>query len=90
MSEHRQLEFIFNPRRVLPKVRTSIILKWTIRLIGLHFDMDHAMINVIPRVDELSRLRFYEDQKLNMKDTFDDNFSFYIGTDVVSLDRMTS
>ncbi len=62
-SDHRPLEFIFNPRKELPKVTTSRILRWAIRLMAFDFDIEYVKGNSIPHVDALSRLRFYKESK---------------------------
>lgn len=41
-SDHRPLEFIFNPRKELPKATTSRILGWAIRLMAFDFDIEYV------------------------------------------------
>ena len=84
-SDHRPLEFIFNPRKELPKVTTSRILIWAIRLMTFDFDIEYVKGNSILRVDELSRLQFHKESK--DKTEFEDIFSHWVETDVLSLDR---
>ena len=38
-SDHRPLEFIFNPRKELPKVTSARILRWAIKLMAFDFDI---------------------------------------------------
>ena len=62
-SNHRLLEFIFNPRKELPKVPTSRILRWARRLMAFDFDIEYIKENLIPHENALSRLRFYKESK---------------------------
>ena len=57
-NDHRPLEFIFNPRKELPKVTISRILRCAIRLMAFDFDIEYVKGNSIPHVNALSRLRF--------------------------------
>ena len=56
-SDHRPLEFIFNPRKELSKVTISRTLTWAIKLMTFDFDIEYVKGNSIPHVDALSRLR---------------------------------
>ena len=85
-TDHRQLEFIFNPRKELPKVTTSMILWWAIRLMAFDFDIEYVKENSIPHVDALWRLRFYMESK--DKKEFEDTFLHWVEIDVLSFDRM--
>ena len=83
ISDHRPLEFIFYPRKDSPKATTSRILRWAIRLMAFDFDIEYIKGNSIPRVDPLSRLRFYKEKNLKIH--------FHIAkTNVLSLDRMAA
>ena len=62
-SDHRPLDFIFNPRKELPQVTTLRTLRWAIRLMALDFDIEYVKGNSIPHVDALSRLRFYKESE---------------------------
>ena len=88
-SDHRPLEFIFNPRKELPKVTTSRILRWTIGLMAFDFDIEYVKENSIPHEDALSRLRFYKESKDKIEE-FEDTFLHWVETDVLSLDRMAA
>ena len=85
-SDHRPLEFIFNPRKELPKVMTSTlrILRWTIRLMAFDFDIEYVKGNSIPRVDILSRLQFNKELKDKTEEEYDDTFLYGLETDVLS------
>ena len=86
-SDNRLLEFIFNPRKELPKVTTSRTLRWEIRLMTFEFDIEYVKRNSIPRVDALSRLRFYKESK-DKTEEFEGTFLHWVETDVLSFDRM--
>ena len=54
------------------------------------FDIEYAKGNSIPRVDALSRLRFYKESKDKTEEEFEDTFLHWVETDVLSLDRMAA
>ena len=87
-SDHRPLEFIFNPRKELPKVTTSRILRWAIRLMAFDFDIKYLKGNSILHVVALSRLQFYKESKDKTEEEFEDTFLHWVETDVLFLDRM--
>ena len=74
-SDHRPLEFIFSPRKELPKVTTLRILRLAIRLMAFDFDIEYVKENSIPHVDALSRLRFYKESK-DKTEEFEGTFVF--------------
>ena len=86
-GDHRPLEFIFNPRKELPKVTTSRIIRWAISLMTFDFDIEYIKGNSIPKVDALSRLRFYEEPKDKTEES-EDTFLHWIKTNNLALDRM--
>ena len=57
-SDHKPLEFLFNPRKELPRVTSSRILRWAIKIMAFDYDIIYVKGNTIPHVDALSRLRF--------------------------------
>ena len=68
-SDHHPLEFIFNPRKELPKVTSARILRWAIKFMAFNFVIVYIKGNTIPLVDALSRLTFVNEQKEINKDT---------------------
>ena len=70
------------------KNRILRILRWAIRLMAFDFDIEYVKGNSIPRVDALSRLRFYKESKDKTEEEFEDTFLHWVETDVLSLDRM--
>ena len=89
-SDHRPLDFTFNPRKELPKVTTSRILRWAIRLMAFDFEIENVNGNSIPHIDALSRLRFYKESKDKTEEEFKDTFLHWVETAVLSLDRMAA
>ena len=87
-SDHRPLEFMFNPRKELPKVTTSRILRWAIRLMAFDFDIEYVKGSSIPHVDALSRLRFNKESKDKSEEEFEDTFLHWVETDVLSLNKI--
>ena len=77
-SDHRPLEFIFNRRKELPKVTTLRILRWAISLMAFDFDIEYVNGNSIPRVNALSRLRFYKESKDKTEEEFEDTFLHWV------------
>ena len=57
-SDHKPLEFLFNPRKELSRVTSSRIVRWDIKILAFDFDSIYVKGNTIPHVDALSRLRF--------------------------------
>ena len=57
-SDHKPLEFLFNPRKGLPRVTSSRILKWAIKIMAFDFDIIYVKGNTIPHMTALSRLKF--------------------------------
>ena len=62
-SDHQSFEFIFKPRKELPKVTLARILRWAIKLMAFDFDIVYVKGSTIPHVDALSRLNFVNKQK---------------------------
>ena len=51
-----------------------------IRLMVFDFDIEYVKGNSIPRVDALSRLRFYKESKDKTEEEFEDTFSHWVET----------
>ena len=81
-SDHRPLDFIFNPRKELPKVMTSRILRWAKISMAFDFDIEYVKGNSIPHVDALTTLRFYKNSKVKTEEGFEDTFLHWVETDV--------
>ena len=52
------------------------------------FDIEYVKGNSILHVDAISRLQFYKESKDKTEEEFEDTFLHWVGTDVLSLDRM--
>jgi hypothetical protein len=85
--DHQPLEFIFHPRRELPKVTSARILRWAIQLMGFDYEIQYVRGNTIPHADALSRLDFHdEDGSKDLTDgdpTSIDDFVHWTGRDIV-------
>lgn len=57
-SDHRALEFLFHPRKPLPKVSSARLIRWAINIMAFDFDIEYVNGHKIPHADALSRLRF--------------------------------
>ena len=83
-SDHRPLEFIFNPRKELPKMTSARIVRWAIRLMAFDFDILYVKGNTIPHVDALSRLNFDQDEEENDGE----ELIHWVETDVLQAERL--
>ena len=81
-NDHRPLEFIFNPRKELPKVATSRIQRWAIRLMAFDFDVEYVKGNSIPHVATISRLWFLRESKDKAEEEFEDVVLHWVEIDV--------
>ena len=86
-TDHRPLEFIFNPRKELPKVTSSRIIRWAIKLMAFDFDIIYVKGNTIPHVDALSRLEFNGETAGNPENN-EDKIMHWVETDVLPLKRL--
>lgn len=59
-NDHKPLEYIFHPRKALPKVTSARIKRWVIQIMAFDFEIMYTKGNDIPHADALSRLRFLE------------------------------
>ena len=72
-TDHQPLEFIFNPSRELPRVVSSRILRWALRLMEYDFQILYTPGKLIPHVDALSRLATHDTEAdcMNVKMEFE-------------------
>ena len=82
-SDHKPLEFLFNPRKELPRVKSSRILRWAIKIMAFDFDIIFVKGNTIPHVDALSRLRFQSENGMEHENS-EDRIIQWVETDVQS------
>ena len=85
-SDHRPLEFIFNPRRELPKVTSARLLRWAIQLMAFDYEVYYVKGDSIPHVDALSRLTFEDDNQT--QDIREESFVHWTGTDVLNMPEL--
>ena len=84
--DHSPLQYIFNPRRELPKVTSARILRWAIQLMGFDYEIQYAKGSTIPHVDAMSRLDFEEVTDDDSYPTC--SFVHWTETDVVNMTEM--
>ena len=82
-SNHKPLEFPFNPDKVLPKVTSSSILSWVIKLIAFDFQTEVVKGNTVSLVEVLLKLNFKNNRK-ERRDNLKDKILHWIETDELS------
>ena len=87
-SDHRPLEFMFNPQRELPKVTSARLMRWAIQLSAFDYDIQYVKGESIPHADALSRLDFADDQTDGVDACGDTSFVHWTETDVVSIKEL--
>jgi hypothetical protein len=89
--DHQPLEYIFHPRRELPKVTSARILRWAIQLMGFDYEIQYVKGSTIPHADALSRLECQGgDDKGSVRRESSEDFVHWLGTDVVDFDVIRS
>ena len=82
-SRHKPLEFFFNPRKELPRVTSSRVLRWAIKIMAFDFDIIYIKGNTIPHVDALSRLRSQSENGVK-HENLEDRIILWAETNVLS------
>ena len=82
-SDYKPLEFLFTPRKELPKITLSGILKWAIKIMAFDFDIIYVKGNTISHVDALSRLRFQSENEEEHENS-EDRIIRWVETDIPS------
>ena len=82
-SDHKPLEFLFNPRKELPRVTSSRILRWAIKIMPFDFDTIYIKGNTISHVVALFRLRFLSENGEEHENS-EDRIIQWVETDVLS------
>ena len=88
-SDDKPLEFLFNPRKELPIVISSRILRWAIKIKAFDFDILYVKGNSIPDVDALFRLRFQSENEEEHENS-GDRIIEWVETDVLSRKTLRS
>lgn len=83
---HKTLEFIFNLRKELPKVTSSRILRWVIKIMTFNLDIVYVKGNTIPQVDALSRLQFKNETE-EKQEIAEDKIIHWVEMDVLPLKK---
>lgn len=81
-SDHRPLEFIFNPGREIPKVTSARLLRWALQLSAYDYDICYVKGDSIPHVDALTRLQFDDEPEDH---DVESSFIHWTQTDVLSI-----
>ena len=61
ITDHRALEFIFNPNRSHNKATSNMLQRWSLELSGYNYTISHRPGKEIPNADFLSRHAFSSD-----------------------------
>ena len=61
-TDHKPLQYIFNPSNQIPKVVSAILERWAITLIAYDYDVQYTPGQNIGHADAISRLRFKDDE----------------------------
>ena len=85
--DHELLEFIFNPRKELPRIASSRILRWTIKLLAFNFDIMYIKGNIILYVDALSRLEF-ENEMIESHKNAEDKILHWVEVDMLPMNQL--
>ncbi len=85
-SDHKPLEYIFNPLRELPKVTSARLMRWALQLSAFEYDIMYVKGESIPHVDALSRLNF-SDEAPESEECLE-SFVHWMETDVLSLEEL--
>ena len=67
-SDHKPLEFLLHLRKELPRVRSSRIYWWAIKIMAFDFDI-YVKRNTIPHVDTVSRQGFQSENREKHKNS---------------------
>ena len=61
-TDHKPLQYIFNPSNQIPKVVSARLARWTITLMAYDYDVQYTPGQDIGHADAMSRLRFKDDE----------------------------
>ena len=68
-TDHRPLEFIFDPNKELPKTVSARITRWAISVMAFDYEIKYKQGSSIPHADAMSRLNFdKDDDQCNLVD----------------------
>ena len=61
-TDHKPLQYIFNPSNQIPKVVSARLARWAITLMAYDYDVHYTSGQDIGHADAMSRLRFKDDE----------------------------
>ena len=61
-TDHKPLQYIFNPSNQIPKVVSARLARWAITLMAYDYDVQYTPGQDIGHADTMSRLRFKDDE----------------------------
>ena len=61
-TDHKPLQYIFNPSNQIPKVVSARLARWAITLMAYDYDVQYTPGQDIGHADAMSRLRFKDDE----------------------------
>ena len=61
-TDHKPLQYIFNPSNQIPKVVSARLARWAITLMAYDYDVQYTPGQDIGHADAMSRLRFRDDE----------------------------
>ena len=91
-SDHKLLEFIFNPRKEIPKVISAHLMRWALSLSAFDYEIEYIKGENIPHVDALSHLDFDAasdaDNANDVGDEEEGTFVHWAEMDIASLEEV--
>ena len=60
-TDHKPLQYFFDPDKVIPKTESARVTRWAIALMGFDFELKYTPGEQLPHADALSRLDFDDD-----------------------------
>ena len=66
-TDHKALEYLFNPNKSLPKHTSARIQRWAITMVGYDYNIEYVKGESISHVDALSRMHFSDENVMNEK-----------------------
>ena len=90
-SDHKPLEFIFNPCKEIPKVTSACLMRWALSLSIFDYEIKYVKGENIPHVDALSRLDFStagDADNVHVGKEEEGTFVHWTEMDIASLEEM--
>ena len=87
-SDHKPLEYIFSPRRELPKVTSARLLRWAIQLSAFDYDIQYEKGESIPHADAFSRLEFTSESPSSSVNSREEAIVHWTETNILSVKEL--